>query len=188
MTSATIEAHRCWPLATHEAAHAVLGVLFDLRLERLEIDLRAWQGATFFKEQFPPSNWRQDLLVSLAGEIAQKRADSSGWSLDNGIGSSRAAADFEQAWRAVGRSGHRSDSEDHERLAVSRMAEGQKASAALVNRLWPTIAALAARLLDANGRLDSEALESFLENEFPIEQWVAVAGGCEFANRGPSEE
>jgi hypothetical protein len=178
VTSPTSEAHRCWPLAVHEAAHAVLGVLFGLRLERIEIDLRTWQGATFFEGRFPPSGWRQDLLVSLAGEIAQRRADPSGWSLGNGIGRSRAAADLEQAWRAVGRSGHPSGSEDHERFAEARMAEGQLASAALVNKLWPTIAALAERLLEANGRLERDALETFLESAFPIEQRAAVAAAC----------
>lgn len=183
MTSSMIEAHRCWPLAVHEAAHAVLGVLFGLRLGRLEIDLRTWRGATFFEGQFPPCRWRQDLLVSLAGEIAQKRADPSGWSLGNGIGRTRAAADLQQAWRAVGRSDRPADSEDHERLAEARMTEGQLASAALVNKLWSTIAALAERLLEANGCLESDALETFLESAFPIERRAAVAGGCEFVKR-----
>lgn len=188
MTSATIEAHRCWPLAVHEAAHAVLGVLFGLRLERIEIDLRTWQGATLFEGRFPPCRWRQDLLVSLAGEIAQRRADASGWSLANGIGRSRAAADLEQARRAIGRSDHRLGSEDEARLAAARMVGGQQASTALVNKLWPTIAALAERLLDANGRLESDAIESFLEDEFPLERRGAIAGGCEFVKRGPSED
>ena len=183
MTSPTSEAHRCWPLAVHEAAHAVLGVLFGLRLERIEIDLRTWQGATFFEGRFPPSGWRQDLLVSFAGEIAQRRADPSGWSLGNGIGRSRAAADLEQAWRAVGRSGRPSDSEDDERIAQARMAEGQRASAALVNKLWPTIAVLAERLLESNGLLQSDAIEPFLADAFPLERRTETADGCEFAKR-----
>lgn len=180
MTSATIEAHRCWPLAVHESAHAVAGVLFGLRLARLEIDLRAWQGATVFEAPFPPGRWREDLLVSLAGESAQKRADPSGWSLDNGVGRSRAAADLQQARRAVGKLGL----EEH--LAERRMAEGQRAAAALVNKLWPTIAALAARLLDAEGRLDGDAVELFLEKAFPRERRATIAGGCAFA-KGESQ-
>ena len=178
--SSTIEAHRCWPLAVHEAAHAILGVLFGLRLERIEIDLRTWQGATFFEGKFPPGRWRQNLLVSLACEIAQKRAGPGGWSLANGVGRSRAAADQEQAWRVVGRSDHPSDGEDHARLAEARMAEGRLASAVLVSRLWPTIAALAERLLEANGRLDRDALETFLEGAFPVERRAAIADCCGF--------
>lgn len=175
MTSATIEAHRCWPLAVHESAHAVAGVLFGLRLARLEIDLRAWQGVTFFETPFPPGRWREELLVSLAGEIAQKRADPSGWSLDNGVGRSRAAADLQQARRAAGKL----DRDEH--LAERRMAEGQLAAAALVNTLWPTIAALAERLLDAEGRLEGDAVALFLERELPRERRAAIAGRCAFA-------
>lgn len=185
MARSDIEAHRCWPLAVHEAAHAILGVLFGLRLQRLEIDLRALQGRTDFEAGFPPGKWRQDLLVSLAGEIAQKRADPAGWSLHNGVGRARAAADLRQAWAAVGRVNHSPDIEDQERLARQRMAEGERTSASLVNRLWPTIAALAERLLDAKGLLESDAIEHFLASEFPGEARAAIAGDCEFANRGP---
>lgn len=175
MTSATIEAHRCWPLAVHESAHAVVGVLFGLRLARLEIDLRAWQGVTFFEAPFPPGRWREELLVSLAGTIAQKRADPSGWSLDNGVGRSRAAADLQQARRSAGKA----DRDEH--LAERRMAEGQRAAAALVNMLWPTIAVLAERLLDAEGRLDGDAVALFLERELPRERRAAIVGRCAFA-------
>lgn len=69
MARSDIECHRCWPLAVDEAAHAVLGVLFGLRLQRMKIDLRSWQGRITFEAGFPPGKWRQDLLVSLAGEI-----------------------------------------------------------------------------------------------------------------------
>lgn len=185
MARSDIETHRCWPLAVHEAAHAILGVLFGLRLQCLEIDLRALRGRTDFEAGFPPGKWRQDLLVSLAGEIAQKRADPGGWSLSNGVGSARAAADLRQAWGAVGRFNHPSGIEDEERIAGQRMAEGQRISSSLVNRLWPTIAALAERLLDANGLLEGDAIERFLEREFPVETRAAIAGDCEFANRGP---
>lgn len=80
-SSVGIESHRCWPLAVHEAAHAVLAVLLGLRLRRMEIDLRTRQGGTVFESGFPPDDWRWKLLVSLPGEPAQKRADLAGRSL-----------------------------------------------------------------------------------------------------------
>lgn len=186
--SAGIESHRCWPLAVHEAAHAVLGVLFGLSLRRIAIDLQTWQGSTTFESDFPPSEWRRDLLVSLAGELAQKRADPAGWSLHNGIGGLRSADDRRKAWLAVGRFNHQQGMLEEERVSASRLAEGQRVAALLVNRLWPTITALAERLLDVNGLLEGDLIEHFLASEFPAEIRVAVAGGCEFANRLPHGE
>ncbi len=174
-----IESHRCWPLAVHEAAHAILGVLFGLRLRRMEIDLRTWQGGATFESGFPPDQWRRDLLVSLAGELAQKRADPIGWSLYNGIGSLRSADDQRKAWLAVRTFDHMKDMLEGERAAASRMAEGRRVSALLVNRLWPTITALAAQLLDANGLLEGDSIEFFLASDFPVEMRVAILGSYE---------
>lgn len=183
-----IESHRCWPLAVHEAAHAILGVLFGLRLMRLEIDLRSWKGGAIFHDRFPPRAWRQDLLVALAGELAQKRADPTGWSLCNGVGSSRAEADQKQAWEAVSRFNDLPNIDDEERIAASRLAEGARVSGFLVNKLWPTITALAEKLLVANGLLEGDSIERFLAEELPAETRRAIADGCEFANREPHGE
>lgn len=186
--SAEIESHRCWPLAVHEAAHAVLGVLFGLRLKRIAIDLRTWQGGATFESGFPPNEWRRDLLVSLAGELAQKRADPTGWSLYNGVGSLRSADDQWKAWLAVSRFNHLQDIQEEERIAASRMAEGQRVSALFVNRLWPNITALAERLLDADGLLEGDSIEIYLAGEFPAKTRAYIVGGYEFPSRPPQGE
>ena len=177
---AGIESHRCWPLAIHEAAHAVLGVLFGLRLRRIEIDLRTWQGGAIFETGFSPDEWRRDLLVSLAGELAQKRADPAGWSLYNGVGRLRSADDQRKAWLAVRTFDHDQGKLVEECAAASRMVDGQRVSALLVNRLWPIIAALGARLLEANGLLESDSIELFFASEFPVEARVAIADSYGF--------
>ena len=129
-----------------------------------------------------------DLLVTLAGELAQRRADPDGGTLVDAQGRSRAKDDGEKAQVAINRHNHQADILDTWRVASARMKNGQQAASDLVSELWPIITELADGLLAAGGKLTSEEIDGILSREFPEPRRRTVALACAFANRGQEGE
>lgn len=174
-----------WALAVHEAAHVVVGALFGLVATQIRLEPGKWLAKSTFTTGFSAKEWRKDLLVTLAGEAAQRRADPSGGTLHDEQGKHRAAHDFEQARRAASRFNYQGDILEIRRISLTRMEEGNRVVEDLVADLWDVIEALSAKILAADGTLEGEAIRWILQQEFPVDRRNAVLASCEFVHRPP---
>jgi hypothetical protein len=170
-------------LAIHEAAHAVVGEALGLALTSIEVNLIEWRGGASFERGFGPEMWRQDLLVSLAGEAAQRRVDPDGRTLRDERGNIRAADDWRKVNVAVSRHNHHEDPEVEDRVSEARIADGSAAVNQLVDLLWPAIQAVAAAIEAGAGTVGATDFQRALNVAMPVDQRVAAAQQIEFIHR-----
>jgi hypothetical protein len=171
------------PLAIHEAAHAVVGEALGLTLLSIEIDFDQWQGGAKFDLGFGPEMWRKDVLVSLAGEAAQRRVDPDGRTLHDEQGNRRAADDMQKVDIAVGQFNRQEDSEVEDRISEARITDGRAATSELLDLLWPAIQAVAAAIEAGNGTVGAADFRHALNAAMPAEQRVAAVQQIDFVRR-----
>ncbi len=170
-------------LAFHEAAHAVVGEALGLRLLSIEIDVDQWRGGAKFERGFGPEMWRRDLLLSLAGEVAQRRVDTDGRTLYDERGIHRAADDMHKVDIAVSQYNHQEDSELEDRISETRITEGRAATSQLLDLLWPAIEAVAAAIEAGNGNVGAEEFQRALNTVMPAERFASSIQQIEFIRR-----
>jgi hypothetical protein len=173
----------CHALAIHEAAHAVVGEALGLKLVNIKVDLTRWRGGATFEQGFAPEMWRKDLLVSLAGEAAQRRVDAGGETLRDERGNCRASDDWRKVDVAVSRYNHHADSQVEDRISEARIADGLTATSELLDMLWPAVQAVATAIEVGAGAMSAAEVQRVLNSAIPQDVRVAAAQRIEFIYR-----
>jgi hypothetical protein len=147
--------------AHHEAGHAVAGRHFGWRIHQIVIDPDDVRGgATLIQPD--EANWRQRVLVALAGDAARMRFDTTGAFEVNEYEIHTAQHDWSAALEVLS---ELSNETDPDSLIDERFNRWQAIAEQLVARplIWAAIVAVAEALRDANWRLDGESAENIID-------------------------
>ncbi len=60
-------------LAAHEVGHAVVAHIFGAKVSEIRVNPQTRNGGMDLEDAFPAEKWREDLLISIAGEVAQRK-------------------------------------------------------------------------------------------------------------------
>jgi hypothetical protein len=177
----TTTSHGRRALAIHEAAHAVVGEA--LTFVNIEVDLCRWRGGATFERGFGPEMWRRDLLVSLAGEAAQRRVDIEGVTLLDERGNLRAADDMRKVDVAVSRFNHHDDLDVEDRNSEARIADGKAATDQLLDLLWPAVEAVGAAIEAGGGTVAAMGFQRVLDAAMSRDKRAQAVEQIEFIRR-----
>lgn len=170
-------------LAIHEAARAVVGEALGLALKSIDVDLTDWHGGATFETEFGPEMWRSQVLVSLAGEEAQRRVDPDEQTLYDERGNRRAADDWRRVNVAVSQYNDHDDALEEEKVSEARIKDGQCATIQLLGLLWPAVQAVAAAIEAGSGTVNATDFQRVLNTAMPAERRAAAAQQIEFIRR-----
>jgi hypothetical protein len=170
-------------LTIHEAAHAVVGEALGLTSLAINIDMINWRGGVTFESGFAPELWRKDLLVSLAGEAAQRRVDIEGVTLFDERGNLRASDDMHKVDVAVSRFNYHDDLEVEDQVSEARIADGKAATDQLLDLLWPAVQGVAAAIEAGGGTVDAMGFRRALDAAMSRDQRAQAVEQIEFIRR-----